>query len=139
MLERRDDYGFDYHLHEAELPARIQWHFAEDSKLPVGVQSWEIPVGGNEGMHTHHADPQGRALDEIYLITEGSARMTVDGVTHDLGPGDAVLASAGADHDLVNIGDVPLRLVFVFGYQGEADYSQFKLTKLAFERRAKPA
>lgn len=139
MLERRDDYAFDYQLHEAPLPAKIQWHFADSSGLPVGVQSWEIPVGGTEGMHAHHADADGRALDEIYLVTEGSARMTVDGVTHELGPGDAVLAPAGVDHDLVNTGDVPLRLVFVFGYRAEADYSQFKLTQLALDRRARPA
>lgn len=139
MLERRDDYAFDYQLHEAPLPTKIQWHFLGSSRLPVGVQSWEIPVGGTEGMHTHHADADGRALDEIYLVTEGSARMTVDGVTHDLGPGDTVLAAAGVDHDLVNTGDVPLRLVFVFGFQGDADYSQFELTKDAHERRRHPA
>jgi uncharacterized cupin superfamily protein len=39
--------------------------------------------------------------------------MTVGDQNHELLPGDAVLASAGVAHDLVNTGDEPLRVIVV--------------------------
>lgn len=132
-LERRGDFEYAYELHEPTKPVRMQWHFFEASKLPVAVQSWELEVGGTEGMHTHSAEVAPK--DEMYLITEGQGRMIVDGEPLDLLPGDAVLAAAGSAHDLVNTGDVPLRLIVVWGYHGEADYSQFGVTQAAMRAR----
>jgi len=137
MLERRDDWAYDYDLHDSTHPVRMQWHFYDTSNLPVAVQSWELPPGGDEGMHTHDRDENPK--DEMYLITEGQARMTVDGTAYDLGPGDTVLAAAGVDHDLVNTGDTALRLIVVWGYHGHADYPQFGVTKAADARRRDPA
>lgn len=135
MLERRDAFGYDYDLHESAYPVRMQWHFLDSSNMPVAVQSWEIPPGGNEGMHTHDADHQPK--DEMYLITEGNARMTVDDVVYDLGPGDSILAAAGAAHDLVNSGATTLRLIVVWGYHGNADYTQFGVTRAAHAARGR--
>ena len=126
MLERYGKATFDYDLHgepgngtttgetashETAL-TRIQWHFFDESRLPVAVQTWKLPVGGREGMHRH---PEHDPLDELYLVIEGSARMRVDERVHDLGPGDAVLAPVGADHDLHNTGDATLTIVVVWG------------------------
>ena len=133
MLERRGDYAYDYDLHESTFPVRMQWHFLEESGLPVAVQSWELPVGGTEGMHTHPEDDQPK--DEMYLVTEGSGRMVVDDAEYDLVPGDAVLAPAGSRHDLRNTGDAPLRLIVVWGYHGHAEYGQFGVTQAARARR----
>lgn len=133
VLEKRGDFEYDYVIHESTHPVKMQWHFFESSKLPVAVQSWELPVGGTEGSHTHDADVDPK--DEMYLITEGHARMTVDGVSYDLSAGDSVLAPAGCAHDLLNTGDGPLRLIMVWGYHGTADYSQFGVTRAAMRRR----
>ncbi|WP_315070597.1 cupin domain-containing protein [uncultured Microbacterium sp.] len=136
MFERRGDWGYDYDLHDSTHPVRMQWHFYDTSSLPVVVQSWELPPGGDEGMHTHDRDENPK--DEMYLVTEGQGRMTVDGRVYDLGPGDAVFAAAGAEHDLVNIGDTHLRLIVVWGFHCHADYSRFGVAKAAHDRRRQP-
>ena len=93
MLERRGDYAFDYNLHGGTAPVRMQWLFQKQSRLPVAVQTWELPPGGTEGMHSH--PDSSRPLEELYVVMEGTARMTVDGQIHDVAAGDAVLAPVG--------------------------------------------
>jgi quercetin dioxygenase-like cupin family protein len=39
--------------------------------------------------------------EEIYLITDGCATLEVDGVSQQVGPGDAILIPPGAWHELV--------------------------------------
>lgn len=134
MLERRGHLMYDYTLHEADRPVRMQWHFLNESKLPVAIQTWELAPGTTEGMHTHELED--RPKDEVYLVTEGTGRMTVGNHTYDLAPGDAVLASAGVPHDLVNTGEGTLRVIVVWGYHADADYSQYGVTNAARNRRA---
>jgi quercetin dioxygenase-like cupin family protein len=38
--------------------------------------------------------------EEIYLVTSGGGKLEVDGETHDVGPGDAVVIPPGAWHEL---------------------------------------
>lgn len=116
MLECDGEAAFDYDLHGGADLTRIQWYFVDRSRLPVAVHLWELPPGGSEGMHSHPADDP---LEELYLVVEGRADMTVDGGTHELGPGDAVLAPAGAEHDLRNTGTTPLKVVVVWGRPSE--------------------
>ncbi|HET8600893.1 MAG TPA: cupin domain-containing protein [Segeticoccus sp.] len=112
MLERAGETAFDHDMHHGALPMRVQWYFLDRSRLPVAVQLWELPPGGSEGMHAH---PDDEPLEELYLVIEGSARMRVDEEEHDLGPGDAVLAPVGAEHDLRNTGSRPLKVLVVWG------------------------
>jgi mannose-6-phosphate isomerase-like protein (cupin superfamily) len=135
MLERAGDYAFDYPLHEARQPTRIQWHFHGRTSLPVAVQSWTLPPGGGEGRHAHDTD---QALEELYIVVEGSAAMHVDGVEHDLGPGDAVLAPVGCDHDLRNTGAGPLKVIVVWGPPGAADWSPYGTAAAATAARRRP-
>jgi mannose-6-phosphate isomerase-like protein (cupin superfamily) len=46
--------------------------------------------------------------DEIYFILEGTGRMTVEGESEDVEPGDAVAIPHGHTHRLANTGDVAL-------------------------------
>jgi quercetin dioxygenase-like cupin family protein len=62
---------------------------------------------GWEGPEHEHAD---RDHEEIYLLLEGAASVTVDGETVDLSPGDAVLIEPGATRQ-IHGGDVESRLV----------------------------
>jgi mannose-6-phosphate isomerase-like protein (cupin superfamily) len=48
--------------------------------------------------HYHHAS------EEIYFVLEGRGRMEVDGDALDVGPGDAVLISPGAWHQITAAG-----------------------------------
>jgi mannose-6-phosphate isomerase-like protein (cupin superfamily) len=111
----------------------MQWHFFGQSELPVAVQTWELPPGGYEGMHAH--TDQDAALEEIYIVTEGSGRMEIDGETFDVSAGDTVLASVGTKHDLHNTGTGPLKLVVVWGTPGASDFSSFGSAKLARQVR----
>ena len=38
---------------------------------------------------------------EVFVILQGHARIEVDGVSHDLAPGDVVVCEPGEDHHLV--------------------------------------
>lgn len=122
MLERAGSTAFDYALHGGDGMARIQWYFLDRARLPVAVQLWELPPGGSEGRHAHHDD---EPLEELYLVVEGHATMNVDHSTHELRPGDAVLAPVGSDHDLRNTGPGTLRVVVVWGRPAAADFSGF--------------
>ncbi|MDI3405651.1 cupin domain-containing protein [Streptomyces cavernicola] len=122
MIERAGEGDFDYALHEGSPDTRIQWYFHDRTRLPVAVQSWTLAPGGREGMHAHG---EGRPLEELYVVVEGSAVMRVDDVEYRLGPGDAVLAPPGAQHDVRNTGEGSLRLLVVWGPPGEVDFSAF--------------
>jgi quercetin dioxygenase-like cupin family protein len=62
-----------------------------------------LGTGQSQKPHTH-ADQ-----DKIYYVLEGRGRFIVSGVEESMGPGEAVVAPAGAEHGLVN--DGPERLV----------------------------
>lgn len=123
MLEPAESTAFDYDLHGSGGEfTRVQWYFLDRTRLPVAVQLWQLPPGGAEGKHSHGVDDP---LEELYLVVAGTAVMRVDDQTHELGPGDAVLAPVGAEHDLRNSGETTLRVVIVWGRPGEADWSGF--------------
>ncbi len=131
-VERRGEAAFDFLLHGGEGSSRIQWYFHDRSRLPVALQMWELPPGGSEGIHAH---PVEDPLEEQYLVVSGQARMRLGNRAVDLGPGDAVLAPVGCEHDLRNTGDTVLRVVVVWGRPGHADFSGFATSEAA--RQAK--
>ncbi len=133
MIERAGQHSFEHALHGGVGSMRMQWHFLDESRLPVAVQTWELPPGASEGMHAH--DPGEQPLDELYLVVAGTGRMRVDAETYDLASGDSVLAVAGANHDLVNTGDDLLRVLVVWGRPANADWSGFGSARAA--RRAR--
>ncbi|MCU1663426.1 MAG: hypothetical protein QOI36_4425 [Pseudonocardiales bacterium] len=124
MIERAGVASFDHTLHGGALPTRVQWRFREETSLSVSVQTWEFPPGGSEGAHVH---PIGDgALEELYLLHEGHVTMSLDGVDHELRPGDAVLARAGVEHDLRNSGDATARVTIIWGPPGvPVDWTRF--------------
>lgn len=131
MFERRGTAAFDHVLHEGAAPTCVQWYFREGSRLPVAVQSWQLPPGGAEGMHVHyeHAPPP---LDELYVLVSGRAVMRVNGATYELQPGDAVLAPAGSNHDLRNSTAEPAHVLVIFGEPGTAiDWSRFATGRMS--------
>lgn len=65
-----------------------------------------VPPGASIGDHTHGPDDE-----EIYVVVEGRGRMTVEGESFDVGPGDVVVNAPGGRHGLRNEADAPLRLV----------------------------
>lgn len=132
MIERDGDYAFDLTLHGGEGRTTIKHYFVKESDLPVSVQMWTLDPGASEGMHTHDDPP----LEEVYLVVSGTATLTLDGEVHRLGPGDAMLSKAGTDHDLVNTGEEPLRVIVVWGEPGNADLTGFSTVQHALKALA---
>ncbi len=49
--------------------------------------------------------------EEIYYIIEGAGRMTIDGESRDVGPGDAIAIPPGTVHTITTTSDVALRFL----------------------------
>ena len=61
-----------------------------------------IPPGNSIGEHSHGTtaeDPDA----ELYYVLTGSLRITDNGITKDLSPGDAVFTGGGTSHSVVNV------------------------------------
>jgi mannose-6-phosphate isomerase-like protein (cupin superfamily) len=99
---------FRYVMRGSASAMRFQRHFHD---LPATAEPWELPPGGSEERNVH---PQGNPLEEIYLVLQGDVEMTVDGVTHQLRPGDAVIATPQSSHHLHNPGDEPAELLVIW-------------------------
>jgi len=47
--------------------------------------------------------------EEVFLVLDGTLRVTLDGAVHDLTPGDVLVAPAGSQLQADNPGDQPVR------------------------------
>lgn len=77
----------------------------ESSDLAFGVA--EIEPEGRIILHHHPAA-------EIYYCLSGAGRVEIDGVPHEVGPGDTVYIPRDAEHRFDNTGGEVLRFLFVF-------------------------
>jgi mannose-6-phosphate isomerase-like protein (cupin superfamily) len=64
-----------------------------------------LPAGQSTQRHYH------RIAEEIYYIVAGAGRMELDGDVADVEPGDAIMISPGAWHQITALGDTDLRLL----------------------------
>jgi mannose-6-phosphate isomerase-like protein (cupin superfamily) len=53
--------------------------------------------------------------DQFFRVEEGSGEMRIDGVATKVKDDDAMIVPAGAAHNLVNTGDMPLRIYTLYG------------------------
>jgi mannose-6-phosphate isomerase-like protein (cupin superfamily) len=53
-------------------------------------------------------------LDQFIRVEAGNGKAIMDGVEHDLEDGSAIVIPAGMDHNVVNVGDTPLKLYSVY-------------------------
>jgi mannose-6-phosphate isomerase-like protein (cupin superfamily) len=74
----------------------IQKQSLAEARVPPGMST------------TPHYHPR---TEEIYYILEGAGRMTVDGQSRDVGPGDAIAIPPGAVHTISTTSDVALRFL----------------------------
>ncbi len=86
-----------------------RWTFFGESDAPAFtvIAETEMAPGSFAGLHTQ-PDQQ-----ELLYILEGSGDFTLDGVTREVSPGDAILARAGANFALANPSHQPLRYLVV--------------------------
>lgn len=100
-------------LHGGAGDIVVNRYFERALPWPIEFEMWTIPEGGHEGVHAHGADdPDGYSgAREVYLIVDGSARVTLGGESHSLGPGDAFAADPATPRGIANVGSGPLRLI----------------------------
>ena len=53
-------------------------------------------------------------LDQFIRVEAGKGKAIMDGVEHELEDGSAIVIPAGMNHNVVNVGDVPLKLYSVY-------------------------
>lgn len=73
----------------------------------VQLDLYCVAPGQSQKAHTH-AD-----LDKVYFVLEGTGRFSLGGATELLGPGEALVAPAGTEHGLDNVGPDSLLVLVV--------------------------
>jgi mannose-6-phosphate isomerase-like protein (cupin superfamily) len=85
------------------------------------IREWAGPVSAparNQSLAEATVAPGGVTIEhyhatseELYLVTAGEGRLTIDGEERVLRTGDCALIPPGARHRIANIGDQHLRIV----------------------------
>lgn len=75
--------------------------------------------------------------DQVLVFTEGTARAEVGGERRDVSAGDLVVVPAGTQHNFVNTGSGPLRLITVYGPPDHAADTVHRTKAEALEDEAK--
>lgn len=81
--------------------AHPAWTAARSQSLAEAT----LPVGGATTAHLHPV------AEELYLVTHGEGTLRIEGERRSVRPGDCIVIPPGAEHELVNTGAVPLRLL----------------------------
>lgn len=53
-------------------------------------------------------------VDQFFRIEKGQGEVVIDGVTHTITDGSAVVVPAGAQHNVINTGSDPLKLYTIY-------------------------
>lgn len=61
------------------------------------------------------------ALDQFFRVEEGAGEAVLDGVRSSLRAGSAIVVPAGAKHNIVNTGTVPLKLYTLYSPPNHRD------------------
>lgn len=67
-----------------------------------------LPVGGEIGAEVHDEN------DQFFRFEVGVGKVVIDDNEYTVKDGDAIIVPAGAEHDVINIGDEPLRLYTIY-------------------------
>jgi mannose-6-phosphate isomerase-like protein (cupin superfamily) len=73
-----------------------------------------IPPKGEIGEEVH-------TLDQFFRVEEGAGEAVLDGKKSHIRAGFAVLVPAGARHNIINTGDVPLKLYTIYSPPNHRD------------------
>lgn len=60
--------------------------------------------------------------DQFFRVEEGTGQIVIDGATHQIKGGDAIVVPAGARHNLRNSGDEPLKVYTLYGPPNHTDH-----------------
>lgn len=116
-----------------EQPAENHGHPGGISRVVMGpdVQQEDRPAALNTErliIHTNEYEPDGVSgeghshsnQEQAFYILEGAIEVTVGEETYEAGPGDCVLLPRNVFHKHRNIGDKPLKFLFISALLDEA-------------------
>ena len=99
-------------------PARRRTQNLVGGSSPIQAKSFCLgnvtlePQGGQVPWHNQEQE-------EIYFVVEGTGEMCLGEERETLTTGQAVYIPPGVYHQLTNIGDTPLRLIYCYGPAGD--------------------
>lgn len=99
-------------LHDGEGVITRGRFFREATRLPINIEVWELPPGASEGSHIHEGD---NTLEEFYYFLSGEGVMWMDDEETSVSAGDAIMAPPGVDHGFRTTGEIPLKLLIIWG------------------------
>lgn len=100
------------------FPARRRTRNVVGGTSPIACDGFSLgvvvlePRGGQVPWHNH---PQ----EEVYLVLEGTGEICVGEERSALVAGQAVHVPSGAFHQLTNVGETPLRMVYCYTPSGD--------------------
>lgn len=77
----------------------------EENLITTGISVY--PVGTGAPYHSHNCD-------EHVTLLEGRAEVEIDGTVTPLVPEDTTYVTAGIFHKFTNVGDTPMRILWVY-------------------------
>lgn len=73
-----------------------------------------LKPGEDIGMEVHH-------LDQFFRVEKGSGEAIIDGVLNSISDGTGIIIPAGANHNIVNTGLVPMKLYTIYSPPNHRD------------------
>lgn len=89
----------------------VETAIVEPGALPFALSRWDVAPGQRNDLDVHIST-------EVWLVTQGSGLLTLEGVESRLRPGDAVVLRSRVPHQLHNDGADPFRAVSVYWTDG---------------------
>ncbi len=99
-------------------PARRRTQNIVGGVSPIQAKSFAVgnvtldPKGGQVPWHNQEQE-------EVYFIVEGTGEMCLGAEKQILTSGEAAYIPSGVFHQLTNIGDTPLRMIYIYGPAGD--------------------
>ena len=62
-----------------------------------------------------------RDRDQFFRVERGTAEVVIDGHSHEVADGSAIVVPAGSRHNVINKGNAPLKLYTIYGPPNHVD------------------
>ncbi|NLX20415.1 MAG: cupin domain-containing protein [Phycisphaerae bacterium] len=108
-------------------PARRRTRNLVGGASPISFQSFSMgyvvlePRGGQVPWHNQEQE-------EVYFVVEGTGEMCLGSERQTIQAGQAAMIPPGEFHQLTNIGDTPLVMIYVYGPAGDVAHWRQELT-----------
>lgn len=99
-------------------PARRRTQNLVGGASPIQATAFSVgnvtlePNGGQVPWHNQEQE-------EVYFVVEGTGEMCLGEERQTLTTGQAVYIPSGVFHQLTNVGDTPLRMIYIYGPAGD--------------------